>query len=68
MTTRRKFDSDIAALFIANYREALRAAHSLAVSIARTAGLFPMDGRALEILGEDAREKLNAGDLLEVTQ
>ena len=60
MTTRRKFDADIAALFIANYREALRAAHSLAVSIERTAGLFPMDGHALEILGEDAREKLDA--------
>lgn len=60
MTARRKFDPDIAALFIANYREALRAAHSLAVSVERTAGLFPLDGHALEALNEDAREKLDA--------
>lgn len=60
MTAQRKFDPDIAALFIANYREALRAAHSLGVSVERTAGLFPLDGYALEALDEDAREKLDA--------
>lgn len=60
MTSQRKFDPDIAALVIANYREALRAAHSLAASVRRTAGLFPLDGNALETLDEDARGKLDA--------
>jgi len=60
MTTQRKFDPDIAAIFIANYREALRAAHSLTVSIKRTAGLFPLDGHALETLDEEDSEKLDA--------
>src|SRR4030067_2510944 len=60
MMIQRKCDPDIAALFIANYREALRAAHSLAVSVERTAGLFPLEGYALEVLDEDAREKLDA--------
>lgn len=60
MTAQRKFDSDTAALFVANYREALRAAHSLAASVRRTSGLFPLDGYALEALDEDAREKMDA--------
>ena len=60
MMAQRKFDPDIAALFIVNYREALRAAHSLAASVRRTAGLFPLDGHALEVMDDDAREKLDA--------
>lgn len=60
MTAQRKFDPDIAALFIENYREALRASQSLATSVRRTAGLFPLDGHALDALDDDAREKLDA--------
>lgn len=60
MTAQCKFDTDIAALCIANYREAIRAAQSLATSVRRTAGLFPLDGHALEVLDEDASEKLDA--------
>jgi len=60
MANRQNFDADIAALFIANYRETLRAARSLAFSIDRTAGLFPMDGHGLEVLDEDSRERLDA--------
>jgi hypothetical protein len=60
MTAQRKFDPDIAALFIANYLEALRTAQSLATSVRRTAGLFPLDGHALDALDDDAREKLDA--------
>lgn len=60
MAAQCKFDPDIAAPFIANYREAIRAAQSLATSVRRAAGLFPLDGHALEVLDDDAMEKLDA--------
>jgi hypothetical protein len=54
------YDPALAALFLANYREGLRAARNLRISLERTADLFPLDGAALEDLGIEGRERLDA--------
>lgn len=61
MISQRKFDPDIATLFSVNYREALRAAHSLAASVRRTAGLIPLLlTDTSEVFGNDAELWLRA--------
>lgn len=60
MTNLRKYDPELAALFVENYREACRAARNLHVSIDRTAPLFPLDGATLDRLDDDALESLDA--------
>lgn len=57
---RSSFDRKLAALFLANCGEAERAAENLRISLSRTAHLLPLDGATLEILDEDARERLDA--------
>ena len=54
------YDPDLAALFIANFAEAVRAAASLAVSLRRTAHLFPLTAEGLRRLDEDSLERLDA--------
>ncbi|HWP00555.1 MAG TPA: hypothetical protein VNL74_08025 [Methylococcus sp.] len=60
MTDLRKYDPELAALFVENYRGACRAARNLRVSIDRTASLFPLDGASLDQLDDDALESLDA--------
>ena len=59
-TTLRHYDQDVAQLFIGNYGEAIRAASSLAVSLRRTARLFPLTGEGLLELNEENKERLDA--------
>lgn len=56
----RSYDPTVAALFLANLREATRAGKNLRTSINRTAHLFPLDGGVLEHLDEDGKERLDA--------
>ncbi len=60
MTEQLHFDPDLAALFLANYAEAVRAANSLSVSLRRTARLFPLGGVELLNLDEESQERLDA--------
>ncbi len=55
-----KFDPDLGDLFVANFGEAVRSAHSLAVSLRRTAHLFPLSAIALQNLDEESLERLDA--------
>jgi hypothetical protein len=57
---RPAYDTKLAALFLANYREGARAARNLRTSLERTAQLFPLDGPSLEGLDVEARERLDA--------
>jgi hypothetical protein len=54
------FDPKLAALFLANYREAARVDRNLRVSLKRTAHLLPLDGASLDALDDDGRERLDA--------
>jgi hypothetical protein len=56
----RNFDTDLAALFLQSYGEALRAARLLQVSIRRTDALFPLSGSALNNLDDESLERLDA--------
>jgi hypothetical protein len=56
----RSFDPRLAALFLANYKEAQRAAKNLHTSLKRTAHLFPLEGATLETLDDESRERLDA--------
>lgn len=58
--TQTKFDPDLGDLFVANFGEALRSAKSLAVSLRRTAHLFPLSVRVLQNLDEESLERLDA--------
>jgi hypothetical protein len=58
--TQIKFDPDLGDLFVAHFDEALRAAKSLAVSLRRTAHLFPLPAMALQNLDEESLERLDA--------
>jgi hypothetical protein len=58
--SQRRYDTALALLFTANFREAARAAHHLQVSLRRTQGLFPLTGARLEALDEDGLERLDA--------
>lgn len=60
MSERKKYDPDLASLFVQNYGEAYRAARNLSVSIRRTAGIFPLDGSALDTLDDESLERLDA--------
>ena len=57
---RRSYDPKLAALFLANFREGVRAARNLRVSVDRTAHLFPLDGAKLDALDEEGLERLDA--------
>lgn len=57
---RRSYDPKLAALFLANVREAKRAGANLQTSLERTAHLFPLDGAALEQLDDAGKERLDA--------
>lgn len=56
----RAYDPKLAAVFVANMREARRAATNLRTSLRRTASLFPLDGVTLEAMDEDGKERLDA--------
>jgi len=56
----RKFDPDLAALFIQNYGETQRAARLVQVSIGRTQFLFPLSASGLDGLDDEALERLDA--------
>ncbi len=60
MTQSKKYDLDIADLFIQSYGEAVRAARNVRVSIRRTSELFPLTAITLEQLDDDALERLDA--------
>ncbi len=60
MIDRPKYDPDLAALFVANWGEAARAAERLAVSLRRTAHLFPLTAAGLRSLDEESLERLDA--------
>lgn len=54
------YDRDLAGLFQQSYGEAVRAARNLAVSIKRTACLFPLSAAAMAQLDDEALERLDA--------
>jgi hypothetical protein len=56
----RSHDPKLAALFLANLREAERAGKNLETSLERTAHLFPLDGLMLEEMDDDGKERLDA--------
>lgn len=56
----RSHDPRLAALFVANLKEADRAARNLQTSVTRTAHLFPLEGDALERLDDEGKERLDA--------
>jgi len=60
MPQSKKYDSDIAALFVQSYGEAVRAARNIQVSIRRTEELFPLSAEALNKLDDEALERLDA--------
>ncbi len=60
MTQSKKYDKEIAALFIQTYADTVRAAHNVTVSIKRTAHLFPLSSTILEHLDDDGLERLDA--------
>jgi hypothetical protein len=55
-----KYDPDLAALFLANWGEAVRASNRLSASLRRTAHVFPLTEEQFRMLGEDDQEKLDA--------
>ena len=60
MIQSRKFDPDLAALFVQSYGEAVRAARNTLVSVRRTAELFPLSAATLGNLDDEALERLDA--------
>ena len=56
----QSYDPKLAALFLANYREAQRVARNLHTSLERTAHLFPLEGPVLDALGDESMERLDA--------
>jgi hypothetical protein len=60
MNPSRKYDMEIAALFVQSYGEALRAARNILVSIRRTDELFPLSATALQQLDDESLERLDA--------
>ncbi len=60
MTESRKYDTEIAALFVQGFGEAVRAARNVLVSIRRTTHLFPLSPNTLENLDDESLERLDA--------
>jgi len=56
----QSYDPKLAALFVANLREAIRVAENLKTSLRRTAYLLPLDGTRLEQLDDEGKERLDA--------
>jgi len=59
-TSDKRYDSELAALLVANYGEALRTAARLSTSLERTEDLFPLTGDALARLDDGGAERLDA--------
>ena len=60
MTQSKRYDTEIAALFVQGYGETVRAARNVVVSVRRTAELFPLSAGTLEHLDDEALERLDA--------